>query len=83
MINLGDKARDSVSGFEGTVIARTEWLYGCVRYALQPNKLKDGLPIEERWFDQAALQLVQETEQPVAKVAGGRVVGGPQRDPKR
>lgn len=28
MIELGSKVRDVVSGFEGTVIARAEYLYG-------------------------------------------------------
>lgn len=44
-IQLGDIARDTVTGYQGTVIARTEWLNGCWRLTLQSNTLdKEGKP---------------------------------------
>lgn len=30
-VNLGDRVKDQVTGFEGIAIARTEWLFGCPR----------------------------------------------------
>jgi hypothetical protein len=42
-VNLGDRVKDRISGLQGIAIARTEWLYGCVRVTIQPEKLdKDG-----------------------------------------
>lgn len=57
--NLGDSAKDIVTGFSGICIARYEWLNGCVRYELQPAKLKDGKPAEPQTFDQGQLALVK------------------------
>jgi len=41
---LGDRVRDRISGIEGIAIARTEWLFGCVRISVQPFGEKDGRP---------------------------------------
>ena len=57
--NLGDHAKDIVTGFSGICVARYEWLNGCIRYELQPSKLKDGLPVEAKVFDQGQLKLVK------------------------
>jgi hypothetical protein len=57
--NLGDIAKDIVTGFSGVCIARYEWLNGCIRYELQPQKLKDGKPPEAQTFDQGQLVLVK------------------------
>lgn len=79
MALLGEKARDPLSGFEGIVVARTEWLYGCVRLALQPRGLHEGKPIEAQWFDQAQVEVVE--EKPIATslpapTGGGNEDGG-------
>lgn len=59
MIKLGDIARDTVTGFEGVVVAITKWLHGCDRVCIQPQKLKDGKPIEGVTFDALQLELVK------------------------
>lgn len=41
-VNLGDKARDPISGYEGICVARTHWLNGCVRATLQADKSRTG-----------------------------------------
>lgn len=65
-LKLGQKARDTISGFEGTVIGRTEWLYGCVRVVLQPHGLHDGKPIEAQSFDEPQCEVIEaETEKSV------------------
>ena len=68
-VNLGDRVRDRVSGFTGVVIARTEWLYGCTRFGVQAEELKDGKPIEAEWFDERSLD-------PASPEPGGPAVGG-------
>lgn len=84
MIKLGDKVRDTVTGFEGVAIAKTDWLYGCVRFMVMPAKLdKDGNTMKAEQFDEAQLKVVQD------KVVAGDTVppkqrtGGPKPMPTR
>lgn len=39
LAQIGDQVRDKVTGFSGIVVARTEWLNGCIRLTVQPEKL--------------------------------------------
>lgn len=55
MVKLGDRVKDSITGFAGIAIARCEYLNGCVRVSIQPVKLKDGKPIDELWVDESQL----------------------------
>jgi hypothetical protein len=58
-IRLGDRAKDSVTGLQGIVVASTRYLTGSIRMAIQPEGLtKDGEPIKSHDFDQSALVLV-------------------------
>ncbi len=82
MINLGDRAKDKVSGFTGIVVGRTEWLHGCVRVTIQPEEMKDGKPIEPMTFDELQLELVAAgIHAPAA--SPNRLTGGPIAEPKR
>ncbi len=59
-IGLGDRVKDTVTGFTGIVIGVTTWLHGCIRIGVQPEKLgKDGKTQEAVWFDQSQLLLVK------------------------
>lgn len=56
---LGRLARDTVSGFEGVIESRTEWLNGCFRIALAPNHLdKDGKMLDSKAFDAEQIELL-------------------------
>lgn len=55
-VKLGQKVRDTISGVEGVAVARTEWLYGCVRVTIQPEGSKDGKPYD--YFNADEPQLV-------------------------
>ena len=77
---LGTKAVDTVSGFEGTIIARNEWLNGCIQYCLKPVVDKDGKLLEGEWFDENQVK-VRVTAGSGAKVR--RPTGGPQKDAPR
>lgn len=35
---LGQKCKDSITGFEGIATARHQYLYGCIRYTLENKK---------------------------------------------
>lgn len=60
MINLGDKVKDVVTGFEGVAVAKIEYLNGCRRYEIKPDKLKDGKTIDSEWIDIQQLKVVEE-----------------------
>lgn len=79
-VQLGDKAKDTVTGFEGICIARTEWLNGCWRITLQSEKLtKDGAPQDGVTFDEPQLVVTK-----ARKVATGpRTTGGPATTPRQ
>lgn len=66
MASVGDKVKDGISGLEGVILARTEWLYGCVRLTVQPYGEKDGKPFETFVIDEPQAILVEAKEQLVA-----------------
>jgi len=78
-INLGDEVWDSISGFRGIVISRTEYLHGCVRLQVQPNKLKDdGSMLETGHFDEPQLQVAKPANIEIQRPS---MTGGPRPDP--
>ncbi len=81
-INLGDKVKDALTGFTGIAVGYTEWLYGCVRIAIESEKLdKDGKPQDELWFDKQRVVLVKTKRASKAKQVSKAISGGPQSDP--
>jgi hypothetical protein len=83
MIELGNKVRDTLTGFAGIAVGRTAWLYGCARIAIEPTKLgKDGKPGELQWFDEQRVEVVARTK-PRVSADSRATTGGPQLDPIR
>ena len=70
---LGIVLKDKITDFEGTAIARVVYLNNCVRYEIQPRKLKDGNRIESSWIDET--QLITKEER--IEVTGKDDPGGP------
>lgn len=61
MINLGDKVRDEVSGFEGIALARLEGLYEATQIRVHPTKLDpQGQIITSVWFEEDRLVVLKE-----------------------
>ena len=60
LIKLGDKCRDTVSGFAGVAIAEHKYITGCVRFSLQPPVDKDGKLPDTQSFDSPMLEKVEE-----------------------
>lgn len=78
-IELGDKVKDTISGFVGIAVAITEWLHGCKRITVQPDKLDpNGKPIESQTFDAPQLGLIKSKAVPM----GRRDTGGPRDEPQ-
>ena len=72
------------TGFTGTAVGRTEWIYGCIRYSVEPTKLsKDGTFIESVWIDEQRLQVVSRVKLKIGKHFKGPAPGGPRADPVR
>ena len=78
-ITLGCVARDKITGFEGVVVAITEWLNGCQRITIQPQKLDNGKRVENDTFDAEQVELVTPIEPQPEKTKSG----GPSIAPKR
>ena len=70
-IKMGQQVTDNITGFSGVAVARAEYLYGCVRVAVE-GKEKPGDAI---WFDEQRL-----TGESPAK-SGGDMPSPPRRDP--
>lgn len=80
-MKFGDRVKDSITGFEGIYAGRTDWMFGCSRICIQPEKLKDGKPIEAEWFDDQRVVLTKSLPLTVSK-SSKSTTGGPQRDPQ-
>ena len=69
---LGDEARDKITGFTGTVIARIEYINGCIQYEIQPSVGNDGNQRKHDWIDKTQLELVKENgKKKVKEIHGG------------
>lgn len=68
-IVLGCIAREKITGFQGTVIAKTTQLSNCPRYTLQPPTLKDGVPLDCRSTDEMQLEYVSSSDHDVWSAA--------------
>jgi len=83
MIKLGNVVRDKITGFTGVVVCRSEWLNGCVRVAVQPKELKDGVPIKECAFDEDQLEVISEDFKQSKKTGGDREMPSRPEEPSR
>ena len=62
MVNLGDKVRDAVTGFEGIATSRHSYLTGCDRIGVQAPAVegKDGWNVpSSATFDEMHLVVVE------------------------
>jgi hypothetical protein len=80
-VELGTKVRDTVTGYEGVATGATTWLNGCVRYAIQGDGRKDGIPVELYWADEQQIEAVE--DKPLESAVEAGKTGGPRSDPSR
>ena len=69
--NLGDIVVDEITGFQGVVTLRSQWLNCCNTYGVQPKELKDGVPQERQNFDEPQLRIVEEKVHKEHRETGG------------
>ena len=76
---IGDVARDCITGFEGTIIAITQWTTGCARASLQPRVGKDGRVPDPVGVDVLMLEMLKTGPRHPAETSKG----GPAPEPIR
>jgi len=57
MIELGQKAKDKVTGFTGVIVSRITYLFGCDQYGLSPEA-KDGKLNDTLYFDEGRIEIL-------------------------
>ncbi len=61
MNNLGKLGKDKITGFQGIIIGKIEYLFGCTQYGLAPRALNEGNKIiETNWFDEGRIEIIGE-----------------------
>ena len=74
MVNLGDKVKDTVSGFVGVAVSRHSYLNGCDRVSVQPAaNNKTGKLEGSQTFDEPQLKVLKKQ----GFLQGLRLTGGP------
>lgn len=76
-IELGQEVKDRISGFKGIAVARTTYLQGCDRIAVQPSVNKAGEMPDIKVFDEPDLLFAAEgvsavVERPKSTTGGPR-----------
>ena len=75
-VSLGDRVKDTVTGFSGICVAITSWLNGCRRIGVQSTTaLKDGMPVDLYTVDEHQINVIE----PLGHKPNRRT-GGPQND---
>lgn len=57
-MQMGDKMRDMISGYEGIATGRTAYMNGCVKWLLERELDKDGKE-QSCWFDEQRLNVIE------------------------
>lgn len=74
-IELGQEAEDVVTGYKGVVVARCEFIDGCVQYCLLPKSVKGKYP-DNQYIDEARLEVIETKPKSVESSR----TGGPHAD---
>lgn len=77
-LDLGDEVKDTITGFTGIIIYRTQWIHNCNVYGVKSQELKDGKPRDTHQFDEPQLEVVVKDV-----VKQSRDTGGPTDSPQQ
>lgn len=78
MIKLGQEAKDKITGFNGILTARLQYITGCDQYTLTPKKNKEGGLDDCYNFDEKRLEIIGKGILP-KEVTNKKDSGGPHR----
>lgn len=73
MIDLGSEVRDRITGVQGVVVSRTQYLTGCARLGVQAKAMKDGRVPEVHYVDEPMLEVLKDAT--TTKTPSGSGVG--------
>jgi len=74
-IELGSRVRDAVTGFEGVVTVRSDYMTGCNRYLVQPPVSQEGKYVDGVFFDEAQLEVMEVPAAKASKPVGTLLAG--------
>lgn len=57
-MKIGSICKDTVTGFQGAVMAHTTYLHNCDRYTLQPREMHEGSPVGAKDFEGPRIEFV-------------------------
>ena len=78
---LGDRAREVVTEFEGIVTGESTFLNGCRRVMLSPPVDRDKKFVEAQWFDIETVEIIEAGVGPSFEAPAHRGVKGGYPDP--
>lgn len=79
-IQLGDRVKDSISGFSGIAQGHALYRFGCAQFLITPEKLKeDGSELGSSWFDEQRVMLIDK----LSPATPAPPSGGPQSNAPR
>lgn len=78
----GSRVKDTVTGFTGIILGRTDYLTGCVHYGLAKESVNDKGGIDDwSWFDESRIELIKKNAtsvEPKEEKPGGPSQNAPQ-----
>jgi len=70
-VKLGQQVHDILTGVKGSVVAITDWVYGCRRVTIQPYGLHEGKPLDCYVVDEPSCEILDATPAPKANPTHG------------
>ncbi len=78
VVDIGDQVVDPVTGFKGTVVALTTWMFGCRRITVQPKGVdREGKIFDSCAFDEPGLKITKHANVPATVKKKRLNKGGP------
>lgn len=71
MIKLGSKVKCKITGLVGVVVARIEFINGCVQYEVQAAIGKDNKIPEAEGIDEGSLEIIKSKKKVIKKSTTG------------
>ena len=61
-IKLGDSVKCKISGYEGIVTGRADYLYCAPQLLVQTRQMHEHTPVKSQWFEYNAVELSTESQ---------------------
>lgn len=81
MIELGQQGKDKITGYEGIITARIQYITGCDQYGLTQKAIPGTTPLPTEYFDEGRIEITGRGILP--EEVQTNMNGGPNRDAPR